>query len=47
MKMPRFTEHQIIAILQEGEAGVQVKEVCRKHCSPMLPFTTGDPNTAA
>ena len=27
----RFTEHQIIKILKEGEAGVPVKEICRKH----------------
>jgi putative transposase len=27
----RFTENQIIAILKEGEAGVEVKEICRKH----------------
>ena len=27
----RFTEQQIVAILQEGEAGVPAKEICRKH----------------
>jgi len=27
----RFTEQQIVAILKEGEAGVTVKEICRKH----------------
>ena len=26
-----FTEQQIVAILKEGEAGVAVKEICRKH----------------
>jgi len=31
MKKTRFTENQIITILKEGEAGVQVKEICRKH----------------
>ena len=31
MKKTRFTENQIIAILKEGEAGIQVKEICRKH----------------
>ena len=27
----RFTEQQIVAILKEGEAGVAVKGICRKH----------------
>jgi len=27
----RFTEQQIVGILKEGEAGVPVKEICRKH----------------
>jgi putative transposase len=27
----RFTEQQIIAVLKEAEAGVAVKELCRKH----------------
>ena len=31
MKKTRFTENQIISILKEDEAGVQVKEICRKH----------------
>ena len=31
MKKTRFTENQIIAILTEGETGIQVKEICRKH----------------
>jgi putative transposase len=31
MKKTRFTENQIIAILKEGEAGIQVKEICRTH----------------
>jgi len=31
MKKTRFTENQIIAILKEGEVGVQVKEICRNH----------------
>ncbi len=31
MKNKRFTEQQIIAFLKEAEAGVPVKELCRKH----------------
>ena len=31
MKNKRYTEEQIIAILNEAEAGVPVAELCRKH----------------
>lgn len=31
MKRSRFTESQIIAVLKEGEAGMPVAELCRKH----------------
>ena len=31
MKRLRFTEEQIIAVLQEQEAGVPTADVCRKH----------------
>ena len=31
MKKTRFTENQIITILKDGEAGIQVKEIYRKH----------------
>ena len=31
MKQSRFTEVQIVSILKEVDAGVPVKEICRKH----------------
>ena len=31
MKKSRFTEEQIIKILEEGKSGVNIDELCRKH----------------
>ena len=31
MKKSRFTESQIVSILKEGEAGVGIAEIARKH----------------
>ncbi len=31
MKRKRFTEEQIIGILKEGESGVPLADLCRKH----------------
>lgn len=31
MKLRRYTEEQIIAVLKEGEAGAKVSDLCRKY----------------
>lgn len=31
MKKSRFTESQIVAIIKESDAGILVKDICRKH----------------
>ncbi len=36
MRQSRFREEQIIGVLKEGEGGMKVGEICRKHgiCEP-------------
>ena len=36
----RFTDEQMIAILKKSEAGVPVKEICRKHDTSDATFYT-------
>ena len=31
MRMSRFNETQIVAILKEADAGMKVKDICRRH----------------
>ncbi len=31
MKKSRYTEHQIVNILKQADAGMKVKEICRKY----------------
>jgi len=39
----RFSEEQIIGFLGEAEAGLPIKELCRRHgfplCQPCCPFS--------
>lgn len=36
----RFTDEQMVNILKEGEAGIPVKEICRKYNISDVPFYT-------
>ncbi len=38
MKMTRFSEPQILAILREAEGGVPVAELCREHGMSLASF---------
>ena len=46
MKKSRFTESQIIAIPSEAEAGMKVKDVCRKHGISDATYYNWRPSTA-
>ena len=46
MKKKRYTEQQIIGFLKEAEAGVPVKELCRKHDLAMRRSMAGVPSSA-
>jgi ABC-type transport system involved in cytochrome bd biosynthesis fused ATPase/permease subunit len=43
----RFTEEQIIGFIKQAEAGVPIKELCRKGGSATPPSTSGGPSSAA
>jgi putative transposase len=43
MKKSRFSEEQIIGILKEGQAGLPVAEICRKHGISDATFCTWRP----
>lgn len=47
MQRSRFTETQIVKILNEVEGGRLVKDVCREHGFQMPRTTTGSPSTEA
>ena len=38
MKMTRYSEPQILAILRQGEGGVPVSELCREHAMSNASF---------
>ena len=44
MRKSKFSESQIVGILGEGESGLPVAEICRKHGTATPPITNGKAN---
>ncbi|MFT5447338.1 MAG: hypothetical protein ACI9DC_002513 [Gammaproteobacteria bacterium] len=47
MRKSRFTETQIVAILEAADVGMKASELCRQHGISMPLTTNENPNTAA
>ena len=47
MKISRFTDSQIMAILKQNEAGASVPDLCREHGISSASVTNGEQNLAA
>jgi putative transposase len=47
MKTSRFTDSQIIAVLNEAEGGIPVPELCRTHGISSANSTSGTPSSGA
>ncbi|GAB5453197.1 MAG: hypothetical protein Hals2KO_35250 [Halioglobus sp.] len=47
MKKSKYTEGQIVSILKEADAGMKVKDICRKYGISWPPITRGNRSTAA
>lgn len=43
----RFTEEQIIGFLKEADAGVAIKDLCRRHGFSEASYTSGAANSVA
>jgi putative transposase len=43
MRSPRFTESQVVSILKEADAGMPVKEICRKRGIRLMFIQPGKP----
>jgi hypothetical protein len=46
MRKSRFSEAQIAEILKEGESGVPINDLIRKHGTVGQPISTGERSTA-